>query len=64
MHLKVYSGQRYQQLDAEQRRRLSANLYVLLSTVPDDVYRGGCRHVAARRNREAPSRLTLDHMSA
>ena len=27
MQLKIYSGQRYQELDAEQRRRLSANLF-------------------------------------
>lgn len=39
MQLRAYSGQRYTALDAEQRRRLSANLYLLIVTVPDDVYR-------------------------
>jgi hypothetical protein len=39
MKLKAYSAGRFMALDADQRRRLSANLYVLLSTVPDDVYR-------------------------
>jgi hypothetical protein len=29
---------RYQRLDAEQRRRLAANLYLLISIAPDDAY--------------------------
>ena len=29
---------RYQRLDAEQRRRLAAKLYLLISTAPDDAY--------------------------
>jgi hypothetical protein len=29
---------RYQRLDAEQRRRLAANFYLLISTAPDDAY--------------------------
>jgi hypothetical protein len=37
--LRAYSAGRFMALTIEQRRQLSANLYVLLSTVPDDVYR-------------------------
>jgi hypothetical protein len=32
------SHDRYQRLDAEQQRRLAANLYLLIVTVPDDDY--------------------------
>jgi hypothetical protein len=36
---RAYSAGRYQRLDADQqRRRLAANLYLLIVTVPDDVY--------------------------
>jgi hypothetical protein len=37
--LRTFSAGRFAALDADQRKRLSTNLYLLIATVPDDVYR-------------------------
>jgi hypothetical protein len=37
--LRAYSAGRYNKLDAQQRDRLRGNLYLLIATVPDEVYR-------------------------
>jgi hypothetical protein len=50
--LRAYSAARCQRLDLEQRRRLAANLYLLVVTVPDDSLHGRGEHAAARRARQ------------